>query len=125
VSDPYPEFDFRSPCPPWCIECDRERATEAGFVVHSGALNVVTHCGSGARPAPATVRPTHFDKLPEAMNRPSTDENDPLIEIEFAFEDVADSDLLRFTPAQARELAAALVVTADLLDPPTGERDLP
>lgn len=116
----FPEYDFRRPCPPWCVECGREHDVEAGFVVHQGASQVVTHCGESARPALLTVRASHLDKLPEAMRTPPTDMHRPLVEVSFAVDDLEEDDLLQFTPAQARDLAAVLAATADLIDPPAG-----
>lgn len=119
----FPEYDFRKPCPPWCVECLREHDVEGGFVVHQGASQAVTHCGAGAKTALLTVRPAHLDTLPEAMRMPPTDMHRPLVEVHFATDDMEDYEMLQFTPAQARDLAATLIATADLLDPPPTRPD--
>jgi hypothetical protein len=102
----------RQTCPTWCVECSDENAGD-GFRVHHGPVRHASVYEEDTAPIPVTVRASFFDTLPESMNRHPTAMDHPMVDVDF------DNALigLRLTPTQARELATALIQTADTVDP--------
>jgi len=109
-------------CPPWCIDCDREAASD-GYVTHRGASYATTTYTEGCGPVPLAIRVTHFDRDPESELTPHPDLDAPMIDVIVRDSVPAEGEIaaLRLTPAQARRLAellATLVDTVEAADAP-------
>ena len=110
----------RPPCPPWCTTTCTTADHHGDAVMHHAEPTAVpsvpdqTNVPHGV----VTVRPWRIDEL----DRPST------AGIELAVDKARTlmEDHATLTAAQARQLAAALLDSADALDPaPVGEVDVP
>jgi uncharacterized protein DUF6907 len=103
-------------CPAWCYECLHNVGPD-GALWHRGEPIAVDVYGEreGAVLVPLVVLAEYFDKLPEHRG-PEYDVPDleaPVVRLEVE----ADAVGLSMTPARARQLAAALIATADTIEP--------
>lgn len=102
-------------CPPWCFECFHDLGPDGAFW-HKGEPIAVDVYGEreGAVPVPLIVQAEYLDKLPKDRDsgRDPADLEAPVVRLEVD----ADAVGLSLTPARARQLAAALVATADMIE---------
>jgi hypothetical protein len=102
-------------CPPWCYECLHDVGPD-GAIWHKGEPITVDVYGEREGPllVPLLVLADYLDKLPEDRG-PEHDVPDlevPVVRLEVE----ADAVGLSLTPARARQLAAALIATADTIE---------
>jgi hypothetical protein len=102
-------------CPDWCYECLHDVGPEGAFW-HKGEPFTVGVYGEreGSVPVPLVVQAEYLDKLPEdrGCGRDVPDLEAPVVRLEVK----ADAVGLSLTPARARQLAAALIATADTIE---------
>jgi hypothetical protein len=102
-------------CPDWCYECLHDVGPEGAFW-HKGAPISMDVYGEheGSVPVPLVVLAEYLDMLPEDRGRGhnAPDLDQPLVRLEVE----ADAVGLSMTPARARQLAAALIATADTIE---------
>jgi hypothetical protein len=98
--------------PPWCtVETDFHES-DAG-IWHRGRARTVA--GYDERPVTVEVCAQWWNPIPERRRLPynSPDSIRPMVELSRS-----SGNELEVTPAEARQLAAALIAVADELDPP-------
>ena len=95
-------------CPAWCYECEHDCGPEGAFWHHGPPHETILY-GESSELLSATVRATFFDKLPADFGTDPADLERPFVR----FEVPDDGVDLSLTPAQARQLAAALLRAAD------------
>lgn len=102
-------------CPPWCYECIHDVGPEGAFW-HKGEPISIDVYGEreGAVAVPLVVQAEYLDKLPEdrGCGHDVPDLEAPVVRLEVE----ADAVGLSMTPARARQLAAALIATADAIE---------
>ena len=98
-------------CPRWCVECRHDTGPEDSSY-HLGQPHEVGVYGETAQVLPAKVRAAYLDKLPEDRGHGPAELERPHVTLEVDDEGVYFS----LTPAQARQLAAALLLAAETAD---------
>lgn len=102
-------------CPCWCFECLSNVGPEGAFWHRSEPIKIDVYGEhEGGVPVPLAVRAEYLDKLPEDQHCGHGVPNleAPVVRLEVD----ADAVGLSLTPAGARQLAASLVATADLIE---------
>jgi hypothetical protein len=102
-------------CPPWCHECEHDAGPEEAFWHKGEPFTVDVYGeGKGSVPVPLVVQAEYLDKLPEdrGCGHDVPDLEAPVVRLEVE----ADAAGLSLTPARARQLAAALIATADAIE---------
>lgn len=98
--------------PDWCIVADDFHEPDVA-TEHNGQLRTVAGFNDG--PVTVTVRAQWWNPVPERRRLPYNSPESIRPKVELHPDNGNEVDL---TPAQARQLAAALVAAADELDPP-------
>lgn len=102
-------------CPDWCHDCEHDAGPD-GAIWHKGEPFTVDVYGEreGSVLVPLVVQAEYLDKLPEGRGcgHDVPDLEAPVVRLEVE----ADAVGLSLSPARARQLAAALVATADTIE---------
>src|SRR5262245_59256718 len=98
-------------CPAWCVDCRHDDMPDRAFW-HHGTAHETTVYGQACDLLTATVRADYYDKPPAELGTDPADLERPGVRFEVPGDDVD----LSLTPAQARQLAAALNLAADTAD---------
>jgi hypothetical protein len=102
-------------CPDWCYECLHDVGPDGSFWHRGEPISIEVYGErEGSVPVPLVVHAEYLDKLPEDRGRgyDVPDLEAPVVRLEVD----ADAVGLSMTPARARQLAAALIATADLIE---------